>query len=98
MSLFRNTKNSLMMKVGDKTKTVDSDFEEARKQFLAEAELQLVIVKDIQKQEEHMHGTPYSSLLSLSPFPSISYLCGIYFFNRKHAKNDKIGRELAVNL
>ena len=29
-----NTKNSLMMKVGDKQRTVDSGFEEQRKQFL----------------------------------------------------------------
>ena len=55
-----NTKNSLMMKVGDKTRTVDNDFEEARKRFLTESELQLAIVKDIQKQEEHMHGMTFA--------------------------------------
>ena len=51
-----NTKNSLMMKVGDKTKTVDSEYDEVRKQFVSESEIQLLVVKNIQKQEEHMQG------------------------------------------
>jgi len=67
-----HTKNALMMKVGDKSRTVDTEFEDARKVFLSESEQQLLVVKNLQKKEENLHEC-VSHMKSLSEKLGIAY-------------------------
>lgn len=97
---IHNTKNALWMKVGDKTRTVDADFEELRKLFLTDSEQQTILVNNLQKQSDNLRGMQHTLLdskLTYTPwFKIVTFSLGSIAYLKNVAENTKCALDTNV--